>query len=685
MTTLVIVESPGKVKKISAVLGNGYRVMASIGHIRDLPKKEIGIEPPNFTLHYEVTERGREVLAKLKTAVASANRVLLATDPDREGEAIAWHLADALKLKNPERVTFTAITDEQIKAAIAAPRRIDLNRVRAQEARRALDRIVGYRVSPALSARAGQPLSAGRVQSPAVRLIVDREREIAAFKVTEHYGVELTFDNADGTSWKAVWDTKPHLAEGESYLLDDTLAHRVAAVRAITVEQFEDGLKGKAPPAPFTTSTLQQAAGRRLKFNEKKTMELAQKLYEAGHITYHRTDAPNLDPAGEADIAAYAQTAGLPLADKRRRWKAKEGAQEGHEAIRPTRAEQLEAGDDDDQRALYRLIWQRAVASQLADAIYAVRSATLVGDADGMRVTFTATGRTLIDPGWMAVYADDSEDEDSKDGDDSAKNPVPVLTIGELKTATSGRVLTKKTKPPSRIKRTDLGPVLEKLGIGRPSTYATIIDNILTRGYVAEDAKGYLRPLPLGEMIRDTLVGRFAFADLDYTRNLEEQLDQIAEGKSDYVSVVSGAWASLDKELAALESVNIAPTHPCPACGKAMRRRKGKSGYFWGCTGFPECKTTLPDVNGKPGERKVPPPPTGFNCPKCGKPLARRQGVSKPKKGMKSRPYDFYGCTGYPKCDGTYQTGPDGKPVFEAAATDETNEREMVEKTTKTR
>ncbi|EGC2886890.1 type I DNA topoisomerase [Salmonella enterica subsp. enterica serovar Give] len=670
MTTLIIVESPGKIKKISAALGADYRVMASVGHVRDLPKNDIAVEPPTFALHYQPTERGRDILAKLKTAVAAADRVILATDPDREGEAIAWHLADALKLKNPDRVTFTAITDAQIKAAIAAPRRIDMNRVRSQEARRALDRIVGYRVSPALSDRAGQPLSAGRVQSPAVRLVVDREREIAAFKVTEHYGAELTFDNADGTSWKAVWDTKPHLREGESYLLDDALAQKAADVRNVTVATFEDGEKGRAPAAPFTTSTMQQAAGRRLKFDEKKTMDLAQKLYEAGHITYHRTDAPNMDPAGMEDIAAYARSAGLRLADKPRRWKAKETAQEGHEAIRPTHAAELDAGDDDDQRALYRLIWQRAVASQLADAIYAVRTATLTGDADGTPVTFVATGRTLTDPGWMAVYAEDTEDESDKDDDaDPAKNPVPPLTVGEGKTAASGRVLTKKTKPPTRIKRTDLGPLLEKLGIGRPSTYAAIIANILDRSYVAVDNKGFLRPLPLGETIRDALVGRFAFADLDYTRNLEDQLDQIAEGQSDYVSVVSGAWASLDKELGALESVNIAPAHPCPACGKAMRRRKSDNGFFWGCTGFPECKTTLPDVKGKPGERKAPPPPTGFDCPKCGKALARRQGVSKPKaKGMKGRPYDFYSCTGYPKCDASFETGPDGKPVFQAAA-----------------
>lgn len=676
MTTLVIVESPGKVKKISGLLGDGYRVMASVGHVRDLPKGEMGIAPPKFDLHYVPTDRGRDVLAKLKAAAATADRVLLATDPDREGEAIAWHLADALKLTNPERITFTAITAEQVKAAIASPRSIDMDRVRAQEARRALDRIVGYRVSPALSDRAGQALSAGRVQSPAVRLIVDREREIAAFKVTQHYGAELTF-KADDTSWTAAWDTKPHLAEGESYVLDAALAERVAAVRDVKVTAFEDSEKGRAPAAPFTTSTLQQVAGKRLKFKPKRTMELAQKLYEAGLITYHRTDAPNLDAAGVADIAAYANAAGLPLAEKPRRWKSKEGAQEGHEAIRPTHADQVEAGDDDEQRALYRLIWQRAVASQLADATYAVRSATLIGEVDAdtpgamLPVAFRATGRTLIASGWLAVYEDDEDDEDDKSDDNGpGSNPIPQLAEGDGLEATSGRVLAKKTKPPPRFKQPTLVAEMERRGIGRPSTYAAILENITGRAYVTEDSKGYLLPSSLGETIRDALVDQFRFADLDYTRNLEDQLDQIAEAQTDYNSVIASAWEALDKELGTLQ-MEIA--HPCPECGRALARRKGEFGYFWGCTGFRtnECNVKLPDANGKPGERKPPPPPTGFNCPRpeCGKPLARRQGVSKPKKkGMKGRPYDFYGCTGFPKCDATYQTGADGKPVFEDTA-----------------
>jgi len=663
MTTLVIVESPGKVKKISALLGDGFKVVASVGHVRDLPPKDIGVEPPDFRPHYEPTERGRDVLAKLKREAEAADRVLLATDPDREGEAIAWHLADAMNLRNPQRITFTAITKEKVQAAVAAPRPIDMPRVRSQEARRALDRIVGWRVSPALSDRAGQPLSAGRVQSPAVRLVVDREREIAGFKVTEHYGAELIFDNADGTKWKAVWDTKPHLPEGQSYMLDDALARRVSEVRQVAVAEFADAEKGRAPAAPFTTSTLQQAAGQRLKLRPKRTMELAQRLYEQGAITYHRTDAPNMDDAGMQDIAAYARGAGLALADKPRRWKAKEGAQEGHEAIRPTHAADVEAGETDEEKALYRLIWQRAVASQLADALYAVRSARLDGNAEGLAVSFTATGRTLKSPGWMAVYA---ADEDDNDEADASSNPIPALTTGEGLTAAAGRLLTKYTKPPVRFTEATLVKEMERLGIGRPSTYAAIIENITGRSYVIEGKKSYLMPSPIGETVRDALVGRFQFTELDYTRGLEDELDHIAEGQADYRGVVAAAWEALEGELGKLASAEIAAAHPCPACGKALHRLKGQYGFFWSCSGYPECKTSLPDDKGKPGQRKAPPPPTGFQCPKCGKELARRQGVSKPKKrGMKGRPYDFYSCTGYPKCEAAYHTGPDGKPVFD--------------------
>ncbi|MEX8139992.1 type I DNA topoisomerase [Acinetobacter baumannii] len=671
MKTLVIVESPNKVSKISSFLGADYQVMASVGHVRDLPQKGMGIDPERFSLTYEPTERGEGVIAKLKAAADKADRILLATDPDREGEAIAWHLADALKLKNAQRITFTAITKEKVLAAIEAPRPIDMDKVHAQEARRALDRIIGYRVSPELSNRTGRQLGAGRVQSPAVRLVDDREKEIAAFKVTNHFGVELTFNNTDETSWTAQWDTKPHIPEGESYLLDQALAERVAKVRNVNVVTFEDTQKPRAPAAPFTTSTLQQAAGSRLKFKPKKTMDLAQRLYEQGAITYHRTDAPNMDEEGMADIAAYAQSADLPLAEKKRTWKAKEGAQEGHEAIRPTHAADLEMGETEDEKKLYRLIWERAVASQLADAIYAVRTAQLQGDAEGTSVKFNASGRTLVSKGWLAVYADDEADDDSEK--DESSNPIPALSVGDPIVADSGRLLKKKTKPPTRFKEPTLVAELERLGIGRPSTYAAILENIIAaRGYIVADEKGYLRPSEIGSTVCQGLVGNFAFINFDYTRSLEDELDAIAEGKSTYFDVVSGAWTALDDELVKLEKVAFKVAHPCPECGKAMNRRKGQYGFFWSCTGYPDCKVSLPDDNGKPGARKEkapPPAPTGINCPSCGKELARRTGTSKPKKpGMKGRPYDFYSCTGFPKCDAKFNTGPDGKPIFEADA-----------------
>lgn len=670
MTTLIIVESPGKVKTISAYLGAGYKVAASVGHVRDLPSGSgagIGLAPPDFRLNYEPTARGRKILHDLRSDVASADRVLLATDPDREGEAIAWHLADALRLKNPERITFTAITSEQVKKAVNSPRPLDMNRVHAQEARRALDRLFGFRVSPALSDRAGERLSAGRVQSPAVRLVVDRERAISAFKVTDHFGAELTFTENNGSSWRALWDVKPHLKGDEKYLLDGELTKKVAAIREVSVESFSDEEKARGPEAPFTTSSLQQIASKRLKMKPKRTMEVAQALYEAGLITYHRTDAPNLDAAGIEDIAAYATTADLPLHDKQRVFKAKEGAQEGHEAIRPTHADKLEAGENDDERALYRLIWQRAVASQLADAKYAVRSVELSSSVDDTPVRFTATGRTLVSPGFLKIYADDATDADEKSDEEAeASNPIPVLALKSLLTATSGRVLAKKTKPPVRFKQASLVAELERCAIGRPSTYAAILDTILSRAYVTEDNKGYLLPSRIGETVRDALVGRFAFAEFDYTRNLEDRLDDIAGAKSTYQAVVSDAWTALDAELIELGSLNIAPTHPCPACGKAMRAMNSPKGAFWGCSGYPDCKTTLPDAKGKPGERKAAAPVSDFSCPDCAKPLARRKGMSKPKqKGQKPKPYDFYSCTGYPACNSKFQTGSDGTPVIE--------------------
>lgn len=682
MTTLIIVESPGKIKKISAILGSGFKVVASVGHVRDLPGKELGVDPASFSPTYVPTQRGKEVLARLRKDVATADRVLLATDPDREGEAIAWHLADALRLRKPERITFTAITKEKIQEALRQVRGIDYDRVRAQEARRVLDRLVGYRVSPALSQGAGQALSAGRVQSPAVRLVVDREREIRDFKPVKHFGVELLFP-VDGqwpgnpqAVWSAIWDIRPHLAQNAPKLMQNRdLSERVATVRQVQVKRFEDGSTLKGPPAPFTTSTLQQEAGKRLKMKPKQVMDLAQKLYEQGAITYHRTDNPNLDSVGAATIRAYAQAQGMVLSERVRSWKAKEGAQEGHEAIRPTHVEALNAGEDISQQALYELIWKRAVASQLADARYAVRAVLLIGEAQGLAVQFIGKGRKLVEPGWMQVYGAEVADENDKNNDKKdggISNPIPALSVGEALTAIEGRVVDKMTEPPPRFKLSTLVAELEKQGIGRPSTYAAILENITSRGYILEDKKSWLTPSPMGEAIRDALVGTFGFANLDYTRELEDQLDQIAERQLTYDRVIGQAWQKLDQELGGLGAqkapVPMTEHFPCPVCGAPLRRRKGSKGLFWGCSGYPECKTTLPDDKGKPGKRqataasasnpKKPAPVLSEHaCLDCGKPLIHRTGISK-KAG---KPYDFWACSGFPKCKASFEND-GGKP-----------------------
>lgn len=649
MNTLVIVESPGKVKKLSSILGSGFRVMPSVGHVRDLPEDEMGVAPPDFKPSYVPTNRGKSVLSDLRKQVPHFDRVVLATDPDREGEAIAWHLADALRLNEPDRITFAEITEGAVRAAILRPRKLDMALVHAQEARRVLDRLVGYRVSPALSDRAGQKLTAGRVQSPAVRIVVDREREIRAFRQTEHYGAELVFDGPDGRQWKAAWQTAPHLAAGQKYLLDDALAGRVAAVRNVLVDSFEDSETRRAPPPPFTTSTLQKVAGAKLGLKPKQTMDLAQRLYEQGLISYHRTDSPNLSDDAMQDVAAIAAEDGLPLAEKRRTWKAKEGAQEGHEAIRPARMADREAGEDDAQRALYRLIWNRTYASQLADARYAVRTAVLAGDAEGLAVTFLARGRTLTSRGWLALQGEQEDDGDDADkhGDDST-NPVPQLDVGDAHRAADGSLVTLHTKAPARYKLNTLVAELENRGIGRPSTYAAILDNITARGYIIEGAKDFLHPSASGEAIRDALVGTFQFADLDYTRELEAQLDRVAGGAMPYLDVIRDAYSQLDDELAKLgrhSPIRIEdPAAPqCPVCKQgALRRRKGANGFFWGCSRWQEgCATTFPDNRGKPAFGGK----AAHQCTVCS------EGVLRPRQGANGK---FWGCSRYPDCKATH-------------------------------
>ncbi len=658
---LLIVESPGKVKKIQSFLDGSWKVMASVGHVRDLPEKEIGALAPDFVPHYVPTDRGKGVLLKLKSAIQNATEIYLATDPDREGEAIAWHLEDALQLKDAKRITYSEITAKAVKDAIASPSKIDRNLVSAQEGRRVLDRFVGYMVSPVLCQQTGERLSAGRVQSPAVRLVVERERAIKDFKVTVHYGVDLIFEQMEHVTdgWKASWLPKKGdwIKEGE-YLLDKVVAEKVAAVRNVVVTGCNESEKTAAPPAPFITSTLQQAASATLKISPKQTMALAQRLYEDGHITYMRTDSPNLSDEAIAEIRSWAGENDYPLPAKPRIWKSKAGAQEAHEAIRPTHIEIETAGETEDEKKLYQLIRLRAIASQLEDAVFSLRDIQLEADVEGKIAYFEAKGRALKIPGWKALVVADQTNEEEVEVD----NLIPAAEPQSILTVQNSQLLTKKTKPPKRYTEAALIKDLERKGIGRPSTYAAILDNIIGRNYLKLE-KRFLVPTGKGEKIVDSLTEHFFFLDYPYTKELEEALDDIASGQKKYLDVVSREHKRLENEI---EKFIDATSPRCPECGKALRRIKNiKKQYdFWSCSDYPDCPATFRNENNAPGERtdnKPAPEASGFVCPECGKSLIRRKGTSK-----KGKPYDFFACSGYPACQQNFNVLTDETPDFTA-------------------
>lgn len=596
---LMIVESPNKTKKIRAILGEGWDVAASVGHFRDLPKKDLGIGS-DYALTYEYTERGKATIDALKPRVARAEAVYIATDPDREGEAIAWHLVETLKLKKYLRVTFDAITEEVIRKAIASPRQLDMNLVRAQAARRAEDRLLGWKVSPVLSRQTGVAgLSAGRVQSVAVRLVVDRQAEIEAFRPTRHFGVEATFN--DG-KWKAQWETAPYLTEGSTYIEDRVLPERVALCREFQVAASETKPASQAPKPAFTTSTMLQAGSVTLGFTPEETAALAQKLFEQGLITYHRTDSQNFSAEAIAEMRAFASAQSLPLPEKPRSWKSKENAQEAHEAIRPTHLEQRQGGEDDRQHQLYELIWKRAVASQLADAQYSVTVLKLT-TTDGPDIfTFDAIGRVLTDKGWKmltpkdAAHETDDEPEDSHSDEGGA---IPSLAVGSAMTASVTRVTENITKAPNAYTQASLIKKLETEGIGRPSTYPETLKKIVvTRKYV-EEHKRKLMPTELGTLLIRFLTDHFMFVDYGYTRNLEEHLDDIASGRAVYASVLSDLDAKLVKEISAVQptpgdrlkasgtTTNTAEPHgqTCPQC-KLGTVRKPAGQTFYGCSRY---------------------------------------------------------------------------------------------------
>ena len=663
MANLVILESPHKATTVKGYLGSGYKVMASDGHVRDLPKSRLAVDVDHdFAVDY-INIRGKgELIRSLKKEAKAAKYVYLATDPDREGEAISWHLATALDLpaEKVRRVTFNEITKTAVKAGMKAPRAIDIDLVNSQQARRILDRIVGYKLSPFLWRTVRSGLSAGRVQSVATRVIVDRENEIRAFVPQEYY----TLSAVVGTSEKEAFTVRyaggeaPHsslatLAEAEKI---------VAAVgKEMTVDAVKKAVRQKAPQPPFITSTLQQEANRRLGFQTARTMRIAQELYEGidlgssfggvnGLISYMRTDSLRISAEAQAAARAYlTEKYGAEyVPEKPREYKSRAGAQDAHEAIRPSDLhfvpEQIKKYLTADQFKLYRLIWNRFLASQMANA----KLDTLTIELSAGGYPFRASGYTVRFPGYSAVLEDHEEEGDAESGKGLR---LPALTKGERLHVFSADPKHHTTEPPARYTEASLIRLFEESGIGRPSTYATIISTILSRGYVVRDGKA-LRPTELGEQTNTLMTEYFPkIVDLTFTAGMEEELDEIANGKTTVSSVLSGFYKDFAADLANAEEKapdrekeTAAQTTDliCEKCGTVMVVKIGRYGKFAACPNYPACRNTKPLTDEK--EQK-PLKKTGEKCELCGADMVIRPG----------RYGNFYACSRYPECKNTKQ------------------------------
>ncbi|HWQ28545.1 MAG TPA: type I DNA topoisomerase, partial [Dehalococcoidia bacterium] len=646
---------------LSTILGPEYDVRASVGHIRDLPKSRLGVDiERGFEPRYLVPPEKRDVVRQLREAAGRADVVYLATDPDREGEAISWHLAEAADLKpgRYRRVVFHEITPQAVKEAFRHPRDIDLRLVDAQQARRILDRLVGYKISPLLWQKIRRGLSAGRVQSVALRMIVEREREIQAFQPQEYWTIDValakpgTPDAFTARLYGRASAKKLEIGSAEqAAALAAELRDATVHVRDVKTRQVR-----RRPQPPFTTSTLQQEASRRFGFTAKRTMALAQQLYEGvdvagngrvGLITYMRTDSLHVAESARRETREYIAgrwgEAYLPSSPRVYKTKTK-GAQEAHEAIRPTSIERTPESVrrwlSADQLKLYTLIWQRMVACQMADAVYdqttvEVEAAPRANPRDPLYLR--ATCSVLAFPGYRAVYQETKEDGSAED-DETRLPPLAAGDPLEVRDVTPEQHF---TEPPPRYTEATLVKALEENGIGRPSTYAPIISTIIERGYVAREGRA-LKPLDLGFVVNDLLVQQFpSIVDVGFTAEMEEDLDQIARGERPWQPVVEEFYRPLEE---ALERASKAPKvveetgEVCEKCGRPMVLRWGRFGRFLACTGFPECRNTRPVE----GEEREALPETTETCPECGAPMAVRRG----RFGM------FLACTRYPECKG---------------------------------
>ncbi len=665
---LVIVESPAKAKTIERYLGKDFRVQASMGHVRDLPPKKLGVDIENdFRPTYTVLAGKTKTVAALKKAAKGASEVYMATDLDREGEAIAWHLCEALGLdpREVKRVVFNEITRQAIQEAFAEPGRIDLAKVSAQEARRILDRLVGYKLSPLLWKKVAKGLSAGRVQSVAVRLLVEREREIRAFKSEEFWRITATLaPEGRADSFKALLAEvdgakfRPH-AEADAKRVGAALRKAAYRVSKAEKRRVED-----RPSPPFITSDLQRAASTSLRFSAKKTMMLAQRLYQGvdlgpegsvALITYMRTDSRHIAPSAQAAARdLIAKAFGQEYVPERPPvYKSRDRAQEAHEAIRATDVartpESVQPHLERDEARLYELIWNRFVASQMKPALWDVTEAEIEAEGGGMRGLFKARGRVLVYDGHTRVTGVRLAKDEQQ---------LPPIAQGDALDLEALEETQHATQPPPRYSEATLVRRLETLGIGRPSTYAPIISTIQDRGYVQERERRFYAT-QLGEVVTDKLVAHFPkIMDTKFTSHMEEELDEVEEAKVESLQVIREFWEPFSEALKiAGEEMTSAKNNvhedagPCPECGKPLLNRWSKRGPFLGCSGYPDCKFTRPlDENGQPKpEAKA----TEHKCEKCGGRMMLRAN-----KGGEP----FLGCENFPKCRSTLPCDAEGNP-----------------------
>ncbi len=644
---LVIVESPAKVKTIKKFLGCNYEVVASQGHVRDLPKSTLGIDTEHDFEPKYITIRGKgDILAHLRREVKKADKVYLATDPDREGEAISWHLAQALKIddKDINRISFNEITKNAVKASIKEPRKLDMNLVDAQQSRRILDRMVGYRISPVLWEKVKRGLSAGRVQSVALRIICDREAEINAFIPEEYW----TIDGIFKVKGEKKLLTAKYIGDenGNSAIHNENEKNAVLAGLkngAAKIDEVKKSERIRKAPLPFTTSTLQQEAAKALNFSTQKTMRIAQQLYEGvdidGHgtigiITYLRTDSTRV--AAEADVSAreyiknnYGVDYYCPIDNKKENDKK---IQDAHEAIRPTDIELTPAKIKDslarDQFRLYQLIWKRFAASRMQPARYETTTAKITVGGHH----FSSSSSRLVFDGFMSVYAEADEEKEENNSMVGSLSTDSVITLEDTDSRQHF------TQPPAHYTEASLVRTLEELGIGRPSTYAPTITTIINRRYVAKENKN-LYVTELGEAVNSIMMKAFpVIVDVNFTANMESLLDGVADGSIQWKTVVRNFYPDLDeavknaeKELEEVKIEDEVTDIPCDVCGRMMVIKYGPHGKFLACPGFPECRNTKPYL-----ER------IGVACPKCGKDIV----IKKTKKGRK-----YFGCEGFPECD----------------------------------